>query len=74
MMLDRAGHLARCKVRALEYLDDGDIRGAVTSMLLDLTKHDETKVLCTQPAAREGMRICLGGHFLSARTFIDGFD
>ena len=36
-------HIAWAKERALEYLDRGDRTGAVTSMLSDLQKHEETK-------------------------------
>ena len=38
----RAEHLAWCKERALEYVDRGDLAGAVASMMSDLQKHPET--------------------------------
>lgn len=41
--MSREEHLAWCKERALEYLEKGDLRGAITSMLSDLSKHPETK-------------------------------
>jgi hypothetical protein len=34
-----AEHLSWCKARALEYLDTGDLMGAVGSMTSDLQKH-----------------------------------
>jgi len=71
---DRLAHLAWCKARALDYLDVGDIRSAITTILLDLTKNDETRALCTHPVAREGMRICLGGDLHAARAFVLGFE
>ena len=40
--VDRAEHLAWCKQRALEYLDQGDLANAVASMGSDLNKHPET--------------------------------
>ena len=36
-------HLERCKKRALEYVDRGQVREGFTSMLSDLGKHTETK-------------------------------
>ena len=40
--MNRDEHLAWCKKRALEYLDRGDDQQAFTSMLSDLTKHEDT--------------------------------
>jgi len=36
-----AEHLAWCKVRALEYVERGDMLNAVASMASDLRKHPE---------------------------------
>lgn len=41
--LNRAEHLAWCKERALEYVESGDLCQALSSMLSDLSKHDETR-------------------------------
>lgn len=38
--MNRNEHLAWCKKRALEYVDQNDCQGAVTSMISDLRKHD----------------------------------
>lgn len=40
--MTRAEHLAWCKQRALEYVDSGDLKNAMASMLSDLGKHPET--------------------------------
>lgn len=39
--MTRAEHLAWAKQRALEYVDMGDISGALASMMSDLGKHPE---------------------------------
>lgn len=41
--MTRDEHLAWAKKRALEYLDRGDVRNGFTSMLSDLSKHEELK-------------------------------
>ena len=41
--MTRDEHLAWCKKRALEYVDDWDVRSAICSMMSDLQKHPETK-------------------------------
>jgi hypothetical protein len=39
--MTRDEHLTWCKQRALEYVDRGDLLGAVTSMGSDLVKHED---------------------------------
>lgn len=41
--MTRAEHIAWCKQRALEYVDNGDLQNAYASMHSDLQKHPETK-------------------------------
>ena len=41
--MTRQEHLDACKKRALAYLDAGNVREGFTSMLSDLSKHNETK-------------------------------
>lgn len=41
-MRTRAEHLQFCKDRAMEYVNQGDLLNAVTSMMSDLEKHPET--------------------------------
>ena len=40
--MTRAEHLQWCKDRAMEYVKEGDLLNAVTSMMSDLRKHPET--------------------------------
>ncbi len=42
-MQTRADHLQWCKDRAIEYCDNNDPLQALTSMMSDLRKHEETK-------------------------------
>lgn len=41
-MKTREEHLAWCKQRALEYIDRGEINEGLTSMMSDMSKHQET--------------------------------
>ena len=72
--MDRGEHMRLAKERALEYLERGDANAAVTSMLSDLDKHEETKGL--------GQKMGEFGLFLlmqqppdlrRIREFIEGF-
>lgn len=71
-MEDRAEHLAWCKKRALEYLDHGDVKGALTSMNSDLSKHEDLKqsALALAPL---GLSIAMNNDVAAARAFIEGF-
>lgn len=71
--MTRDEHLAWCKQRAREYLDAGDIRNGVTSMLSDLTKHPETKDLAEGGFAQVGMHTILINDIAMARRFVEGF-
>lgn len=42
-MLNRAEHLACAKIRALQYVERGDLMHAYASMVSDLHKHPETR-------------------------------
>jgi hypothetical protein len=67
----RADHVRWCKQRALAILDSGDVREALTSMLSDLGKHDETRGL----AATIGLlylQAFMQNSASAARTFIEG--
>jgi hypothetical protein len=70
-MMTRDEHLEWCKKRALEYLDRGDIQNAVTSMLYDMDKHPETKVI--EPLFMLGMQTIIDRNAEAARRFIVGF-
>ncbi len=58
--MNRAEHLQWCKDRAMEYVKAGDLQQAVTSMLSDLGKHEETAAssqgVCAQIGMMELMR------------------
>lgn len=71
-MMERAEHLARCKQRALEYLDAGNLPDAVASMLSDMEKHPDTGV---HPAlGMLGMRYITDGDAAAVRRWITGFN
>ena len=72
--MNRSAHLQWCKDRALEYVDLGDLDGALSSMLSDLNKHPET---ADHPAKAMGMMLVMGGHLGTPdkmRKFIEGFN
>jgi hypothetical protein len=70
-MMDRSEHLALCKQRALEYLDQGDLMNAVTSMGSDMGKHPETGI---PPALMQlGMFYLISHDALGVRRWIEGF-
>lgn len=71
-MVARHLHLQWCKQRALAYLEDGDIKNAITSMLSDLDKHPETK--CNHFLALFGMRIIMDKDIMAAKRWIEGFN
>lgn len=58
--MTRAEHLQWCKNRAMEYVRAGDLQQTVTSMLSDLSKHEETAAssqgICAQIGMMELMR------------------
>jgi hypothetical protein len=68
----REEHLAWCKERALEYLDHGDVVNAISSMLSDLNKHDETKLNPTVGVL--GLMYACDNDKDGARRFIMGFN
>lgn len=69
----REEHLAWCKQRAHEYLSRGDLTNAVTSMMFDMQKHEETKV--SNPALTMlGMFAVQSGDEREVRRYIDGFN
>lgn len=71
--MTRDEHLEWCKQRAREYLNDGDIKNAVTSMLSDLSKHPETADLSQGGFAQIGMHTILTGDMNLATRFVEGF-
>ncbi len=71
-MTTREEHLQWCKDRALEYLDKGDMTNAVTSMLSDLSKHEETRKV-GESMAPMGMMFLMNHDSAGVRRFITGF-
>lgn len=73
--ITRAEHLAWCKQRALEILDQiGDTTEAFASMGSDLNKHPETE---NHSAINLGFMLMIGGHLSTVtemRKFIEGFN
>ena len=72
-MTTRQSHLAWCKKRAHEYLAEGNIADAITSMMSDLSKHPETEIKGST-LAMLGMTAMQSGDVNMARRFIDGFN
>lgn len=72
--MTRKEHMEWCKKRALEYLDRGDVPNAITSMLSDLEKHDDTRLPKGSPLAMLGMMSIMSNSRTDARIFIEGFN
>lgn len=71
MNQDRQEYLEQCKQRARAYLHEGDAPAAVTSMLSDLSKHEDFKGI----ADKLGMLgIFSASSLVEARRFIEGFN
>ena len=70
--MNRQEHLDWCKTRALECLDRGDLREAVTSMMSDMDKHDETRL--SGVLAALALFELTNGTLESVRRFIEGFN
>lgn len=70
--MTRDEHMAWCKERAREYLDKGDARSAIVSMLSDLGKHEETAGAGASMAPL-GLFAAQSGDVEEARRFVEGF-
>jgi len=72
----RAEHLAWCKERALEYLDEGDVQQAFASFASDMSKHPETAKAFV-PLRTAGLQVLMNVRsdktFGEMRKFINGF-
>ncbi len=71
--MTRDEHMNWCKERALEYVENGDLPSAITSMLSDLGKHEETRGV-GETMAPLGLFEATGGSADSVRRFIEGFN
>lgn len=73
--MNREEHMKWCKQRAMDYVETGDFNSAVTSMLSDLGKHEETKASSTGILAQLGMMELLRGPTKEKITkYIQGFN
>jgi hypothetical protein len=67
----RAEHLQWSKDRAHEYINQGDYKNAVTSMMSDLNKHPETR---DSPGIQLGLGLLVFGVTRrDAVNYIEGF-
>jgi hypothetical protein len=71
-MMNREDHLAWCKKRALEYLDNGEIADAMASMGNDLMQHPELEGTA-QRLMLLGVVYAMNQDSQGARRFIEGF-
>lgn len=71
--MTRAEHLAWAKERALRYLDEGDLAGALASMGSDLRKHPELERSAAPGLMMIGLFDVAAGDAAAVRRFIDGF-
>ena len=71
--MTRQQHLEWCKKRALEYVDRGDLQQAVTSMMSDMQKHDETKFDGGSVLSAMGLMAAMSGN-REVRRYIVGFN
>lgn len=72
----RQEHLDWCKLRALQYVDKGDLQNAFTSFASDVSKHPETESI-RDTVANLGMPLLMGGHLDTAekmRKHIQGYN
>ena len=69
--MTRDEYVASAKQQALAYLDQGDIKNAVTGMLADMDKREDTMV--NAYLFNFGMNTILKNSRADARRFIEGF-
>lgn len=72
--MTREEHLAWCKKRAHEYLDQGDLQNAVASMMSDMQKHPETAFDNGDAMSQLGLFSAMSGDRQAVKRYIDGFN
>jgi hypothetical protein len=72
--MSRKDHLAWCKTRALEYVDAGELKNAVSSMLSDMTKHPETNSPALGVLMLSAMKDVANGDTAAVRRWVEGFN
>ena len=70
-MRSREEYVEGCKQRAREYLDRGDIKEGITSMLSDMSKREDTKP--NGSLLLYGMRLIMTEDSRLARRFVESF-
>lgn len=65
-------HLEWCKLRALEYVERGELAHAVTSMLSDMSKHPGTAPVARSMAGL-GLLMAVSGDAWQIRRWIEDF-
>jgi hypothetical protein len=70
--MTRDEYLAKAKARALEYLNRGDIENAITSMGIDLNKHEELRGISLSMTP-VGLFYIMNHDLDGARRWIEGF-
>jgi hypothetical protein len=73
-LTERQKHLQWCKDRAMAYIEVGDFRGAITSMLSDIKKNAETEKSAGTLVSVLGLDAIMEGTEEAAREFIQGFN
>ena len=72
MIRGREEHLAWAKKRALEYVDTGDLNGALVSMISDLGKHRELG--CSPMLMQLGLMRVKNRDMEGVRAWVNGFN
>ena len=71
MARTRDEHLEWCKQRALQYLDQWDVKNAISSMMSDMKEHPETPI--NQAILALGLIYASNDDIEGARRWIEGF-
>jgi hypothetical protein len=67
----REEHVEWCKARAMEYYNEGDMQSAVTSMVSDMDKREDTKI--NSALVMLSMTYLLHGSLSDIKRWIQGF-
>jgi fructose-1-phosphate kinase PfkB-like protein len=70
MIRSRADHMAWAKARAIEYVEAGDAKNALASLLSDLSKHPDTAGLAKFATAAGLLHV---NSVPAMRSFVEGF-
>ena len=70
--MTREEHLAWARERALDYVDRGDLKSAIASLISDLLKHEETRSIDLD-VVRESVTVAQSEDPERARRWIETF-